>query len=58
MLALAMTIVTGLVVDLLLGGAATVIATVSALALFGTLWFAVPIHRRLTHDRNQIGPSR
>jgi len=58
MLALAMTIVTGLVVDLLLGGAATVIATVGALVLFGTLWFAVPIHRRLTHDSDQFGTRR
>jgi Family of unknown function (DUF6328) len=58
MLALAMTIVTGLVVDLLLGGAATLIATLSALTLFGTLWFAVPIHRRMTHGGDQFGPRR
>ena len=50
LLAFAMTIVTGLVVDLLLGGAATVIAAASSALLFGTLWFAVPIHRRITRD--------
>jgi hypothetical protein len=49
-LALAMSGVVFLITDLLYGSTATAVATASALLAFATLWYAVPIWRRLRSD--------
>ena len=47
-LALAMSGVVFLITDVLYGSTATAIATGGALLAFATLWYAVPIYRRVT----------
>ena len=47
-LALAMTGVVFLITDVLYGSTATAVATACALLAFATLWYAVPIWRRLS----------
>ena len=52
-LALAMTGAIVLITDVLFGGIATVITGVAAAVTFATLWYALPLSRRLTLRRNQ-----
>jgi hypothetical protein len=47
-LALAMSGVVFLITDVLYGSTATAVATGGALLAFSTLWYAIPIYRRLT----------
>jgi hypothetical protein len=42
-----------LITDVLFGGIATVITGVAAAVTFATLWYALPLSRRLTLRRNQ-----
>jgi membrane-associated HD superfamily phosphohydrolase len=52
-LALAMTGAIVLITDVLFGGITTVITGVAAAATFATLWYALPLRRRLTLRKNQ-----
>jgi hypothetical protein len=50
-LALAMTAVVLLITDVLFGTTATLVATAITFAVFTTLWYLMPLWRRLTRDR-------
>lgn len=52
-LALAMTGAVVLITDVLFGGIATVITGVAVAATFVTLWYALPLRRRLTLKRRE-----
>lgn len=52
-LALAMTGAIVLITDVLFGGITTVITGVAAAATFATLWYALPLRRRLTLRKSQ-----
>jgi Family of unknown function (DUF6328) len=51
-LALAMTAVVLLITDVLFGTTATLVATTLTFVGFATLWYGVPLWRRLTRDRS------
>jgi hypothetical protein len=56
-LALAMTGAIMLITDVLFGGVVTVVVSTAALAMFVTLWYVLPLQRRLSLQRRKSGRS-